>query len=329
MKLAWAEQLIGHKGARLKIALVIMVLLIFRQMKHLYIILFLFIMVFGSCTKDDDYLETEIPQVDIFAPSVDATDDVSVLRREFFKTTGIYLLFNDTLSSYETTSLSGDRVEVTQMFNASYSMVSSNRPDKFRFSYYNDAELQKLAADFVIQNVLTRIPKVMQPFSFLLTDTLLVSEYSFWIENYEQESRLFYAGLQGTALALGNISLLTDKEKSDLGTSIVKNIILNEYIRIPPENFDVFYSYSNQYYGSSALYNIPEPYASVGFLDRYIYSMDVDFNDPDIDVRAYLEEIFELTEAEFRTKYQDYPICIEKMEELVKVMKAHGVILYE
>jgi hypothetical protein len=46
-------------------------------------------------------------------------------------------------------------------------------------------------------------------------------------------------------------------------------------------------------------------------------------------LKAYVEEIFKLSESEFRETYAEYPIIIDKMEEMVKVLRKHGVKVYE
>ena len=54
-----------------------------------------------------------------------------------------------------------------------------------------------------------------------------------------------------------------------------------------------------------------------------------DFHSKEYDLKAYVEEIFKLSEAEFRETYAEYPIIIDKMEEMVKVLHKHGVKVYE
>ncbi len=50
-----------------------------------------------------------------------------------------------------------------------------------------------------------------------------------------------------------------------------------------------------------------------------------DFHSKEYDLKAYVEEIFKLSEVEFRETYAEYPIIIDKMEEMVKVLHKHGV----
>ena len=52
------------------------------------------------------------------------------------------------------------------------------------------------------------------------------------------------------------------------------------------------------------------------------------FNTKSSDVLAYVEEIFNLSETEFRETYAEYSVVIEKMEEMVNVLRKYGVNVY-
>lgn len=52
------------------------------------------------------------------------------------------------------------------------------------------------------------------------------------------------------------------------------------------------------------------------------------FNTKSLDVLAYVEEIFNLSETKFRETYAEYSVVIEKMEEMVKVLRKYGVNVY-
>ena len=66
----------------------------------------------------------------------------------------------------------------------------------------------------------------------------------------------------------------------------------------------------------------------VGFLPTYASSWMVTFNTKSLDVLAYVEEIFNLSETKFRETYAEYSVVIEKMEEMVKVLRKYGVNVY-
>ncbi|WP_320018599.1 hypothetical protein [Labilibaculum manganireducens] len=296
-------------------------------MKNIYIILFCLILCNSSCSEDETYLETDYPQENIFAPAEGAMDEESLLRRDFFNATGVYLLFNDTLTTYTVTSLAGESVVVNEIFNPGYAMTSSSWADKYEYIYYDDIELQKSAADFVKNEILTKIPKEMYPFSFLLTDSMFVSKNNYGMFS-EPELTNFYNGLQGAVLAPGDLFVLSENEQKVLASSLLKEIIIAQVDKIPAAKFEKFYSYSNEYYDIFS-WNIPEPYPSVGLLMTYVYAWGIPFNSAEYDLKAYIEEAFAMSEEEFRTNYAEYPICIEKMEELIKVLESYGIVVYE
>ena len=66
------------------------------------------------------------------------------------------------------------------------------------------------------------------------------------------------------------------------------------------------------------------------FLDKaHMYSpVIMTFNTKSLDVLAYVEEIFNLSETKFRETYAEYSVVIEKMEEMVKVLRKYGVNVY-
>ena len=296
-------------------------------MKNIYFILFCLILCNSSCSKDETYLETDYPQENIFAPAEGAMDEESLLRREFFNTTGVYLLFNDTLTSYTVTSLAGESVVVNEVFNLDYAMSSSSAGDKFEFTYYDDIEFQKLAADFVEEEILTKIPKEMYPFSFFLTNRMLVSKNIYGMFS-EPELINFCSGIQGAAVALGDLSVLNENEQKALASDLLKNMIVAQIDKIPAAKFEKFYNYSNEYYDIYP-WNVPYPYQSVGLLMTYADDWLITFNTAEYDLKAYIEEVFAMSEEEFRTEYAEYPICIEKMEELIKVLESYGIVVYE
>ena len=136
-----------------------------------------------------------------------------------------------------------------------------------------------------------------------------------------------YSGMQATAIALGDIATVSDEEKETLKNEIMKAMIVNNLSLIKDGDLAVFYSYSSDFYDISS-WNVPTPVESVGFLPTYASSWTMTFNSKSTDVLAYVEEIFSLSETEFRETYAEYPVVIEKMEEMVNVLRKYGVNVY-
>ena len=62
-----------------------------------------------ACSKED-WPDNSAPERNWLAPEEGATDEISVLRREFHDRNGIYLLFSDTLGIRENKTLTGETV---------------------------------------------------------------------------------------------------------------------------------------------------------------------------------------------------------------------------
>ena len=295
-------------------------------MKNKYLILFVIVSLLFSCNDDDEYLYNEYPQNNIFAPSAGALDEESVLRRDFFNLTGVYLIYTDTLASHNTVSISGDTNIIIDLVEPGYSMTNTYGIDKFSYIYYEDIDLKQQAANLIKEILLTKLPEEMYPYSFFLTKDAQISENSYGY--YKEPIQIkFYNGMQTTLVALGDLSAMNSNELSDLKSLVLKEMIIAQITKIPQEKFENFYNYSKEYYDIVS-WKIPSPYKSVGFLDTYIYSWSIPFNSPEYDIKAYIEEMFSMSKEEFVTKYTDYPICIEKMEEMLKVLSSYGIEVY-
>lgn len=292
-------------------------------------ILFVFAVVAGlcSCTKED-WFENLQPEINFFAVPEDATGEEADLRRDFFENTGIYLLFNDTLGIRETPTLSGEIVNDTQVINFSWSMTSTNTyPDSLVFDYFQDITQQTAAAQFLQEVVLPALPELFYPYSLLLVRGGILFNNNYGTYDPGVEISVLPA-LQATAIALGDVTNLSEEEKDDLETEIVKELVTSHIDLIPEEEFVAFYSYSEEYYDAYS-WDLPDPYALAGFLDTYYYDWSVTFNSREYDKLAFVEKVFEISEDEFRVTYADYPIIVNKMEEIVKVLNKYGVNIYQ
>ena len=292
-------------------------------------ILFIFLMVSGllACSKED-WFENLQPEINFFAVPEDATGEEADLKRDFFENTGIYLLFNDTLGIRETPTLSGEMVNEPQVLNFSWSMTSANTyPDSLVFDYFQDVTQQTAAAQFLQEEVLPALPELFYPYSLLLVrgGILFKNNYGTYAPGVEIS---VLPALQATAIALGDVTNLSAEEKDNLEAEIIKEFVTSRIDLIPEEEFAAFYSYSEQYYDVYS-FNLPNPYELAGFLDTYRYDWSVTFNSRKYDKLAFVEKVFEISEDEFRATYAEYPIIVNKMEEIVKVLNKYGVNIYQ
>lgn len=293
-----------------------------------YVIGLLLFACLWACS-DDDYLNNDAGEVNFFAVPDDATGEEADLRRSFFNETGIYLLFSDTLGVREVPTLSGDVVEVPQILRLEWNMVSGTAVDSFVCHAYTDFQAKQAAADFIRQQVVPNLPATFHPYSFLLLDRLEQFEDPWGSGVFNDPVDITsYSGMQAMAVAIHDIGGMTTEEQSELANSLVRELLVSRISVIPDEAWTDFYEYSEDYYDINS-YNVPTPIQSVGFLETYYYDFGVAYNTHEYDLQAYVQEIFNQTEEEFRAAYAAYPIVISKMEEVVRVLQSYGVRIYE
>ena len=290
-----------------------------------YILGFVIAVGLWACSKED-WPSNDQFEVNFFAVPEDATGEEAELRREFFVKTGVYLLFSDTLGCRNITTLSGKTVIEWQVIDFMWNMSSGTYyVDSLEFFPYQVIGKKEVATKFVQDELLSDLPELFYPYSILLMDRLVF--FDNFYGTYVPSEVAVYSGMQATAIALGDIATVSDEEKETLKNEIMKAMIVNNLSLIKDGDLAVFYSYSTDYYDISS-WNVPSPVESVGFLPTYVSSWTVTFNSKSTDVLAYVEEIFNLSETEFRETYAEYPVVIEKMEEMVNVLRKYGVNVY-
>lgn len=290
-------------------------------------ILLAFVMVAGlfSCSKED-WFEDIQPEINFFAVPEDATGEEADLRRDFFDGTGVYLLFSDTLGVREVPTLSGT-AQNYQVVDLLWNMNSGGSyPDSLELFYYQDIAEKNAVAQLLQNDVLANLPELFHPYSVLLLDSLVRYTNSFGEFEAGQAINMLPA-MQCLAISVGDISRLSPSEKANLQNSLMGGIVSYRISLIPDEVFDAFYSYSEEYYDIQP-YSVPTPVQSVGFLED-TYTWTYSFNTRENDRKIYVDTIFAMTEEEFRATYSEYPVVINKMEEMVRILREYGVNIYE
>ena len=294
-----------------------------------YIIGLLLLAGLWACSKED-WPDNSQPEVNPFAVPADATGEEAELRRGFFDRTGMYLLFSDTLIAREVNAVSGKKEDVYTTVRLEWSMVSTNAGvDSFVCYPYKTLEERKALAEFVEEKVLKSVSEIFYPYSMMLLDRLVYfkDRYGTFDDPVELS---FYHGMQSTVIALGDFAALTEEEKEILRNDLVGEMVASGITAIPDADWADFYSYSDEYYKLSSKYEVPYPIEECGYLPTYNAGWGgPDFHTKEYDLKAYVEEIFKLSETEFRETYAEYPIIIDKMEEMVKVLRKYGVSVYE
>ena len=95
-------------------------------MRYCFIYISVLLLLGVVACGDEDALTPEVDTItDCFAPDPNATDEESVLRREFYTTEKSYLLFNDTLRHEELgIDYNGDMQYKTELLDIGYTLGS-------------------------------------------------------------------------------------------------------------------------------------------------------------------------------------------------------------
>lgn len=295
-------------------------------MKLIYSIfcLSLFMICVTSCEKEDSLVPNETTK-NYFIISPDATDAISVLRREFHERNEVHLLFNDTLC-HEQLGTNPDGIPIwhTEMLDLSYSLTSGG--DELYFDYLTNQSEMKESIHFIETYMIPRLASPLRPYSILLVNQLS--------ENYYGTIRPidYYLGYRCLAIAVGNIAEMNEQEKRNFFSPIFGEIIQKKISIVPATVMEKFYTFSKEFYGKTyAAAGVPEDenyefdYDKVysrGFLEAY-YNL---FISADYDLNDYIEALFNTSEEDFKNTYADYPIIIEKYDVLKQIISDLGFI---
>lgn len=263
----------------------------------------------------------------------DATDAESVLRREFQKETGCYLLFNDTLrKELLGRDVDGFPIYSFETVDLGYGVTASSM-DKFVFRYLSTLESKKTVVNFVKESILSLMEKEVYPYSFLLVDT--VFKVDFMLEEGEEVSEGwyskklpidYYSGTRCLALSVGRISEMDNEERGVFVTGIFKGMITNS-LALKTSELKAFYAPGEKYYGKRGdtweFDGYFEDLRELGFITGYFEYDYVEFPTKDEDLRAYVDVLFG-DEEEFLTENESFPLVIQKYNIVKKVVQSLG-----
>ena len=266
-------------------------------------------MAMTACSEDED-LTPSYKDVNGFEPAADDNSATAQLRRDFFKETGSYLLFDDKLT---TTSTNGQ----PELIEPGWSMIGSSS-NNYQYQYITDIDEQREAAALIKQYLLPR-------FSFKIFSYLLVNELSY-IYYGDKETATNYFGTRTLVISMNMGEAYDDPEEyfSSMMIDIIKGKLDYESPLLKP-----FYAYSEQYYGYD--------YEDFGWDDKpsqeellelgftggntyYFYYENKDYT-------TWLELVLNNTEEEFEAMYGDYPVMMAKYRTLKEIIEQQGFVL--
>lgn len=141
-------------------------------MRYCFIYMSVLLLIGVVACGDEDALTPEVDTItDCFAPDPNATDEESVLRREFYTTEKSYLLFNDTLRHEELgIDYNGDMQYKTELLDIGYTLGSGmvGGSIDYKYGYLQSIEDKRAAVTFLKEYVLPHLSTSLKPFSWFV-----------------------------------------------------------------------------------------------------------------------------------------------------------------
>ena len=306
--------------------------------KVIYMILMLS-MVVGACSNDEDTTPTGLESENKFAPKDDDLSAEASMRREFFKETGSYLLFNDTLSVVKTgEDAYGKPIYKIETIDLPFSFVGTGTSDyEYTYDYITDESEKLKASNFVKEKLLLKLGK-LSPYSVLVVRSIsmwqtlddgskeLVEEDSYY--GTEPHPK-YYLGSRCYAFSMSDGEAYTDdayfdgilskiiydrvKAKGDTFIADFTGLVSKYESITGADKEETGYEYGRNYDLANSL----------GFIkDGYYY-----FVKPDDDLKSYVEAICTTSLEDFESQYAKYPICVQRFKVLRDKILSMGVKL--
>ncbi len=270
-----------------------------------------------ACGGEDD-LAPSNADINGFAPEEGDNSATAQLRNSFYKETGSYLLFNDTLNSTDT---KGN----PELFDARYAMIGSgSNTYYYKYSYVTDIAQQKKFADAVRTYLMGKLGKV-RPFSFLLVNDIS------YVNSYGNTRHLNYLlATRGYVISSNNGAIFDDAET--FFSSMMASIIIDKFGRQTSSVTDPFYAYSKTVYGEylsdhdidATIENVEWQY---GFMEKFedIWGGD-DYYFPfeKRDLQDWVNAVLTMTRDEFVAKYGSVQVMVNKYDTIRSIIQQMG-----
>lgn len=271
------------------------------------------ILFFSSCEKEDALEPSGADEIAFFVPE-DATDAESVLRRDFYKETGVHLLFNEVLrKEYVGVDSYGEEVWKTETVNLNYIMSGNSKRLDYNFTYLETQEEKVEATAFVRERLFTHLTGILLPYSILLVSNLETYDNDSYYPSWDPVN--YYAGWRCKVYALDKLAEKDEAETAELAQSFLLSTVLTIMDSRPNNEFAEFDAYSDSYYNKYkrelglANSNDVEPLWQFGFIKNVARSYCPNAKD---DRKAYIAAVLSTPEEEFAETYADYPDIIAK-----------------
>ncbi len=293
------------------------------KINHIFYILVISLLV--SCDCDEDTTPSYADQA-VFEPLDTDMSETAQIRRDFYSTTGSYLLFTDTLRTVMSgIGVDGKPVARTELLDVmGYAMIGYGSTTKYIYDYITDPEEQREAVRLIQDNLVWRMGKAL-PFSFFLVNK--IAHWDSSKKNYVADTKLL--GVRAYAISLNEGEAFADPEA--YFQNMIADMVRTKVQTMGEEELASFYDFSRQYYyEDKTAFGLPSTYSSDTEMWNYGFFTDVyghSFPDSAYDLRAWLTAIITYSREQFEAKYGISAVMMNKYDALYGIVEDLGYVL--
>jgi len=287
-----------------------------------------------SCTNEEA-LKPSGTDKNYFAAQDNATDEESVLRRDFYKKNNCYVLFNDTLR-HEAIGADPNGVMqyMTELVDIPYVMTSITGSVN-KYQYLQAMTDKRNAISFVENYLLTHLSNKLKPFSWLLVNK--IDQYNVSDANFDYVGELQYAvGNRATSVAIGEISTMTDQEKAAFSQTVLSGIMVNKISLQTSSTLASFTKYSSSLYNGRTTDAVSTEEDNIlamnkaGFVTQHYWGgiilMFTAYPNQEEDVSSFVKLVLTKSDTEVNELYTDFPIVLQKYAAMKSIIEQMGYI---
>ena len=284
--------------------------------------------VFVGCGKEDA-LEADFKNPSAnFMPDENDQSEEAQLRRQFFKETGSYLLFNDTIQrELLGVDINGKERYFIETIDLNYAVGQTGTTNAYyNFTLLQTQEQKQLVTDFVRTYVLNHLTGKLRPYSWFLCN--VINSYK---DNYSAPSKPYSATNQRCIAVAGNYLIQrdrTDDQKKQYAQRVLNGVV-GQLVTNNSSAFEEFFKYSANYYSAD--------YSRFGYDGRpsqtelyrlgFLSSTSIlAFPSMSTDLGVYALQVIQYTDEQLQQQYGNYPVIIEKAAVVRRVMTELGYV---
>lgn len=286
-------------------------------------------LIMAACSKEAA-LEPSEANDNLFAVDPNATDEESVLRREFYEKTGVHLLFNDTLSiEYIGKDSYGDDLYKVITVDLKYNLTSYNT-NPIEYTQFKTIADKRKAANIAEEQILKHFTKggSLRPYSILLVNDLKGEN-----NNYVYTNVPTLNSSRCVAIDMGRMIDVDDETLKANVDTVLSDIVKKKFKYTDSEaeeildiNDDIRGKYISNYMADWDRSDLSVIY-QYGFItyvqNKYRASRDY-FPYQKRDFEAFIDAVMAYSEDEFNALYGDYDTVMRKYRLMRNTIKALG-----